>query len=93
MDDRSEYFKLPFDHRADRAVVPAWTVDAVVYNIFPDSFATSHRSISGRPTRVCGCEGMRGGTLRGVLNNLDYLEQLGVNCPVPEPHIRRRGLS
>ena len=80
VDDRSEYFKLPFDHRADRAAVPAWTVDAVVYNIFPDSFATGHRSISGRPTRVCGCEGMRGGTLRGVLNNLDYLEQLGVNC-------------
>ena len=23
---------------------------------------------------------LRGGTLRGVLNNLDYLEQLGVNC-------------
>lgn len=80
VDDRSEYFKLPFDHRADRAVVPAWTVDAVVYNIFPDSFATGHRSISGRPTRVCGCEGLRGGTLRGVRENLDYLEQLGVNC-------------
>lgn len=80
VDDRSEYFKLPFDHRADRAVVPAWTVDAVVYNIFPDSFATSHRSISGRPTRVCGCEGLRGGTLRGVRENLDYLERLGVNC-------------
>ena len=80
VDDRSEYFKLPFDHRADRAVVPAWTVDAVVYNIFPDSFATGHRSISGRPTRVCGCEGLRGGTLRGVRENLDYLEQLGMNC-------------
>ena len=60
VDDRSEYFKLPFDHRADRAVVPAWTVDAVVYNIFPDSFASGHRSISGRPTRVCGCEGAAG---------------------------------
>ena len=80
VDDRSEYFKLPFDHRADRAAVPAWTVDAVVYNIFPDSFATGHRSISGSPTRVCGCEGLRGGTLRGVRENLDYLEQLGVNC-------------
>ena len=80
VDDRSEYFKLPFDHRADRAAVPAWTVDAVVYNIFPDSFATGHRSISGSPTRVCGCEGLRGGTLRGVRENLDYLERLGVNC-------------
>ena len=80
VDDRSEYFKLPFDHRADRAVVPAWTRDAVVYNIFPDSFATGRRSISGRCACVCGCEGLRGGTLGGILENLDYLEELGVNC-------------
>mgnify|MGYP003107319681 FL=1 len=37
VDDRSQYFKLPFNHRADIAVVPDWVNDAVVYNIFPDS--------------------------------------------------------
>ena len=41
VDDRSEYFKLPFNHRADIAHVPDWVHDAVVYNIFPDSFASS----------------------------------------------------
>lgn len=34
VDDRSEYFKLPFNHRADIAHVPDWVHDAVVYNIF-----------------------------------------------------------
>ena len=43
VDDRSEYFKLPFNHRADIARVPDWVHEAVVYNIFPDSFATSRR--------------------------------------------------
>ena len=47
VDDRSEYFKLPFNHRADIAHVPDWVHDAVVYNIFPDSFASSRRDIYG----------------------------------------------
>ena len=50
VDDRSEYFKLPFNHRADIARVPDWVHEAVVYNIFPDSFATSRRHISLEPT-------------------------------------------
>lgn len=82
--DRSEYFQLPYNHRADRADVPAWMQDAMVYNIFPDSFATEKRSISNRPTTAdCGgitVHGKRGGTLAGVTANLDYLRELGVNC-------------
>ena len=44
--DRSEYFKLPFNHRSDIARVPAWVKDAVVYNIFPDSFASGQKYFS-----------------------------------------------
>ena len=35
VDERSEYFKLPFNHRADIAQVPDWARDALVYNIPP----------------------------------------------------------
>lgn len=84
VDDRSEYFKLPFNHRADIARVPDWVHGAVVYNIFPDSFATSRRHISLEPTeRDFGglvTHGKLGGTIRGVTENLDYLADLGVNC-------------
>ena len=48
VDDRSEYYQLPFNHPADIAAPPAWAQDAVVYNIFPDSFATGRRFISGK---------------------------------------------
>lgn len=87
--DRSQYFKLPFNHRADIADVPDWVHDAVVYNIFPDSFATSHEHISLKPTQIDYhgqvVKGKLGGTLRGVAENVDYLKDLGVNCVYVNP--------
>lgn len=89
VDDRSQYFKLPFNHRADIARVPEWVNDAVVYNIFPDSFATAYRHISGVATS-CEYEGREvkgklGGTLSGIADNVDYLIELGVNCVYINP--------
>ena len=82
--ERSEYFKFPFNHRADIARVPEWALDAVVYNIFPDSFASSRRSITGCGTekRVGGAlsRSRLGGTIRGICENLDYISELGANC-------------
>lgn len=87
--ERADYFKLPFNHRADIARTPDWAVDAVVYNIFPDSFATSRRYISGEATqREFGgltTHGKLGGTIRGVTENLDYLSGLGINCVYLNP--------
>ena len=84
VDDRSEYFKLPFNHRADIVGVPDWVHDAVVYNIFPDSFATSREYISLEPSeRRFGeniCRGKLGGTVRGITENIGYLTGLGINC-------------
>ena len=89
VDDRSQYFKLPFNHRSDIARVPDWVHDAVVYNIFPDSFATSHRHISLEPTEMeyngQTVKGKLGGTLRGVAENADYLKDLGINCVYVNP--------
>lgn len=89
VDDRSQYFKLPFNHRADIAKVPDWVHDAVVYNIFPDSFATSHSYISEEPTEMNYngqiVRGKLGGTLRGVAQNVDYLKDMGINCVYVNP--------
>lgn len=84
VDDRSEYYQLPFNHRADIAAVPAWAEDAVVYNIFPDSFSTSRGYISGvaaeKSWKGQTVRGKWGGTLRGITENAEYLKELGVNC-------------
>ena len=76
---RADYFQLPFNHRADRLTIPEWTKDAIVYNIFPDSFADGKRTISGNS--VVGL----GGTIRGITENLDYIASMGFNCIYMNP--------
>lgn len=82
--DRSEYFQLPYNHRADRANVPDWMQDAVVYNIFPDSFATEKGRITGQPTETLWkgetVRGRLGGTIRGITENLPYIQEMGFTC-------------
>ena len=89
VDDRSEYFKLPFNHRADIARAPDWVHDAVVYNIFPDSFASAREGITLQPSQQLyggvPVKGKLGGTLWGVAENAGYLQALGVNCVYLNP--------
>lgn len=88
-DDRSEYFQLPYNHRADRVQVPAWLQDAVVYNIFPDSFATGKGCISGLPTKKNWhgetVRGKLGGTIAGIRDNLGYIKDMGFTCIYMNP--------
>lgn len=84
VEDRSEYYQLPYNHRADIVKPPSWAKDAIIYNIFPDSFATGKNYITNKPTkrRFDGVQtnGKLGGTLRGIIENVDYLKKLGVNA-------------
>ena len=84
VDDRSEYYQLPFNHRADLVKPPAWAKDAVIYNIFPDSFATEKESISLKSAEkeMQGelFHGKLGGTIRGITENVNYLKDLGINA-------------
>ncbi len=66
--------------------MPGWVQDAVFYQIFPDRF---HRSQGGdKPSlfrfQAWGSKpdqlGFQGGDLRGIIEKLDYLEDLGVNA-------------
>lgn len=82
---RSEYFQFPYLRREEIADIPEWAKGAVIYQIFPDSFATSKRYISCKISCLENsdgetCEGFNGGTLRGIIDNLDYLVEMGINC-------------
>lgn len=84
VDDRSEYYKLPYNRREDIARIPEWVKSAVIYNIFPDSFATGYRYLknSGEKKEFAGQTTVSrlGGTIKGIADNADYLERLGINC-------------
>jgi hypothetical protein len=68
--ERYEYFQLPFNLRSDRVVIPKWAKDAVVYNIFPDSFANGKRRMESSSTCATyhgeECRSLHGGTIKGI---------------------------
>ena len=76
---------------------PDWVADAVFYQIFPDRFARSEsvakphglESWDSHPT----FHGYKGGDLIGVIEHLDWLEQLGVNALYFNPVSSRSGTS
>jgi cyclomaltodextrinase len=67
---------------------PDWVKDAVFYQIFPDRFARTHRHVDDPAMAVPlepwetspTLEGYKGGDLWGVMENLDYLKDLGVTA-------------
>lgn len=88
--DRTEYYQFAYVRREDIARVPSWAASAVIYQIFPDSFAAGKRCISGKSTRKpdrsgLPCASRNGGTLKGISENLDYLVDLGINCVYLNP--------
>ncbi len=63
---------------------PDWVRDAIFYQIFPDRFArsttvpkASHLDEWGAPPTY---NGYQGGDLMGVVEHLDYIQDLGVNA-------------
>jgi cyclomaltodextrinase / maltogenic alpha-amylase / neopullulanase len=63
---------------------PYWVQDAIFYHIFPDRFANGDTSNDppnmqkwGAPPTIWG---FQGGDLRGILQHLDYMLDLGVNA-------------
>ena len=82
---RTQYFQFPYMHRNDLIRMPEWTEHMVMYHIFPDSFADGRRCISGKGKSVQLEDGRKsesknGGTLNGIIDNLDYIEAMGINC-------------
>lgn len=85
------YFTLPYFHEIDRAEAPQWVKETVWYQIFPERFANGdvHNDPEGalawgseEPSR----DNFFGGDLQGVIDHLDYLQDLGISglyfCPI-----------
>lgn len=85
VDGRSGYYQYPFILKEEIPDVPEWFKTAVVYNIFPDSFASGKRSLqTGEKEVTLGdgriCRRRLGGTIKGITENLDYIQEMGFTC-------------
>jgi cyclomaltodextrinase len=63
--------------------VPTWVQDSVFYQIFPDRFANGDPSNDPVNAQSWGSPpttwGFQGGDIRGIIQRLDYLQDLGVD--------------
>lgn len=86
---RTQYFQFPYIRREDIPGIPAWAKEMVMYHIFPDSFATEKNRIAEKECCIKK-EGKvykthQGGTIKGMIESLDYIARLGVNCVYLNP--------
>lgn len=77
-------FQFPFINATDVHVVPEWAKSAIFYQIFPERFCNGDANIS--PANVCNWtdkpkhNSYHGGDLKGIIQNLDYIKELGVSA-------------
>lgn len=60
VDDRSEYYQLPFNHRADIVAPPEWAQDTIIYNIFPTALPLNTGIFAAEERRRNGAVYRRG---------------------------------
>ncbi|MGL5915069.1 MAG: glycoside hydrolase family 13 protein [Culicoidibacterales bacterium] len=77
------YFKFPFLHGNDAFQAPSWVKDTTWYQIFPERFANGNPEISPKHVIPWGSkdpagDDFFGGDLKGIIQNLDYLVDLGI---------------
>lgn len=92
-ENRNKYYQYAYIRSKDICTTPDWVRDAVIYQIFPDSFASGERKISGEKKDVSMKDGLissskLGGTLNGIKENISYLKELGINCLYLNPIFR-----
>lgn len=85
IEGRSEYYQYPYILKNEIQDVPNWFKNALVYNIFPDSFASGYKEAPKEKKEIIikegqTCKSRLGGTIKGILENLEYIQELGFTC-------------
>ncbi len=79
------YFNFPYLNEEDLFTPPSWAKDRVWYSIFPERFNNGDPSINLKETKPWDSvkdftnSDLFGGDLRGIIEKLDYIEDLGFN--------------
>ncbi|RDU35540.1 alpha-glycosidase [Neobacillus piezotolerans] len=78
------YFAIPYVHSSAVFKPPGWVKDTIWYQIFPERFANGDKTNDPDGTLEWGSadpevDNFFGGDLRGIIENIDYLKDLGIN--------------
>jgi glycosidase len=81
--DINSYFSFAYINNIDIFRSPSWAEDTIWYQIFPDRFYNGDKSndpenVHHWEEKILGTHEFYGGDLKGIIEKLDYLEDLGV---------------
>ncbi|MNI02556.1 Cyclomaltodextrinase [compost metagenome] len=78
------YYEFPYIHDVDMYAAPEWAKEAIFYQIMPERFANGDPSNDPEGTEPWGSPptigNFMGGDLKGIMDKLDYLVDLGINA-------------
>ncbi|MET1177605.1 glycoside hydrolase family 13 protein [Peribacillus simplex] len=82
--DPGSYFAIPYLHQNEVFGAPEWVKDTIWYQIFPERFANGNPDNDPEGVIPWGSEepavdNFFGGDFEGIIEHLDYLENLGIN--------------
>ena len=78
--DLSEYYNFPYLNHEDLHHTPNWVKDTVWYQIFPDRFNSYHKKSDLKWGKLpVNNHELYGGDIKGVIEKLPYLKDLGVS--------------
>jgi len=80
----ANFFEFLWPNSNDGYKAPDWSDSLIYYQIFPERFNNANNNLTpldampwgSKPTR----ENFMGGDLEGIINKLDYIRDLGVDC-------------
>lgn len=77
-------FQFPYLHKTDIHSIPEWSKGAVFYQIFVERFykagSTEHSKELTKWGELPKGHSYYGGNLKGIIEKLDYLQELGINA-------------
>ncbi|GFZ32421.1 neopullulanase [Clostridium zeae] len=81
--DINSYFSFAYINSIDIFKSPSWAEDTIWYQIFPDRFCNGDKSndpenVHHWEEKILGTHEFYGGDLRGIIEKLDYLKDLGI---------------
>lgn len=78
------YFEFLWPNRSDAIKSPDWSNNQIYYQIFPERFNNGNNAITPVDAISWGSKPSRsnfmGGDLIGIINKLDYINDLGATC-------------
>ncbi len=82
-EDPGYYFCFPYIHKTELFTPPSWVKETIWYQIFPERFRNGDPDRNPQETAGWGQDepaisNYFGGDLQGIINSLDYLQDLGI---------------